>query len=415
MRRLLLVTVCATLTLPVGFAVRPASALATPPSTRVGDGEVRALLDELVAAGATGALAVIDDGRHTAQLASGAARLEPRQPLTAEARFRVGSITKSFVAVVALQLVGQQRLRLDDTVDRWLPGLVPDGRAITLRMLLNHTSGLFDFTSDETYLAEFLADPTRHRSPHDLVAVANRHPPTFAPGAGWSYSNTGYVLAGLIIEAATGHDLEWAVRHRIIKPLGLTRTAFPTRPEVAGYHAHGYAPPSLTGAGYIDVTRMSPSAVWAAGAMISSAADLRSFYEALMRGRLLAPAELTQMLTTVPVTPGFDYGLGIFAERYPCGTVWGHQGGILGYVTWTYIDRSGRRSLTVMMSTEPDAALWPGLTRLLDAAVCRMFGPERPTSRTVLEAPRLGSPDSWEGLLSPDDRLRELGQGAVRR
>lgn len=392
MRRFLLVTVCAALVLPIGVAVPPASALAAAPSAGTGDVELQALLDELVAAGASGALAVVDDGQHISRQAGGAARLEPPQPLTPEARFRAGSITKSFVAVVALQLVGQGTLRLDDSVDRWLPGLVPDGRAITLRMLLNHTSGLFDFTADETYLAEFLADPTRRRSPYELIAVANRHPPTSAPGAGWSYSNTGYVVAGLMIEAASGRDLEWLIRHRIIKPLRLTRTSFPTGTNVAGYHAHGYAPPSLTGAGYVDVTRISPSAVWAAGAMISNAADLRTFYEALMQGRLLRPAQLTQMLTTVPVAPGFDYGLGVFAEQYPCGTVWGHQGGILGYVTWAYSDRSGRRSVVVMMPTEPDPALWPVLTRILDTAVCRMFGEEPPTTRSAATRPRSGSP-----------------------
>ncbi len=392
MRHLLLVTVCAALVLPIGAAVPAAPATAAPPSIRAGDAPLQALLDELVAAGASGALAVVDDGQRTVRVASGVARLQPAQPLTPEARFRAGSITKSFMAVVALQLVRQGKLKLDDTVDRWLPGLVPNGQAITLRMLLNHTSGLFDFTSDEAYLADVLADPTRRRSPYDLIAVANRHPPTFPPGAGWSYSNTGYIVAGLMIEAASGRDLEWLIRHRIIAPLRLTHTAFPTSPNIAGYHAHGYAPPSLTGAGYVDVTRISPSTVWAAGAMTSNAADLRTFYEALLQGRLLPPAELTQMLTTVQVTPAFAYGLGIFAEQYPCGTAWGHQGGILGYVTWAYADRTGRRSVVVMVPTEPDTALWPILTRILNTAVCRMFGQEATTTQSAATGPRIGSP-----------------------
>ena len=388
--RTLLATVCATLALSTGAMVAPTPALAVPPSAPSGDAELQALLDELVAAGASGALAVVDDGQRTWRVASGAARLQPRQPLTVDARFRVGSMTKSFVAVAALQLVAQGRLRLDDTVERWLPGLVPDGQDITLRMLLNHTSGLFDFTADEAFLAEVLADPTKRWSPYELIAVANRHPPTFPPGAGWSYSNTGYIVAGLMIETASGRDLEWLIRHRIIKPLRLNHTTFPTGPNIPGYHAHGYLPPSLTGAGYQEVTRISPSAVWAAGAMISNAADLRTFYEALLGGRLLPPAELGQMLTTVPVAPGFDYGLGIYAEQYPCGTAWGHNGAILGYLSWAYTDRSGRRSVVFSMPTEPDVALWPIITRILNTAVCRMFGQNSAATAAATTGQRIG-------------------------
>ncbi|MGK5683508.1 serine hydrolase domain-containing protein [Actinoplanes sp. URMC 104] len=358
--------VCAALVLP--------AAVAAPASASRGDPALQAALDDLVAAGATGALAVVDDGTRTLRLTSGVARLQPRQPLTPPARFRIGSATKTFVSVVALQLVGQGKLRLDDTVERWLPGLVPGGSAVTVRMLLNHTSGLFDFAADETFLARFLADPTRRWTPRELVAVANRHPPTFPPGGGWAYSNTGYVLAGLIVEKASGRDLERLVEQRILRPLRLSATAFPTTPRIAGYHAHGYLPPSVSGAGYVDVTPLSPSAVWAAGGMTSNAADLRAFYEALLRGRLLAPAQQAELLRTVRVAPGYDYGLGIYAQQFPCGTVWGHNGALLGYISWTFTDREGRRSVVVMMPTEPDQTLLTAMEgRLLPAAVCRML------------------------------------------
>src|SRR3954468_497677 len=165
--RMLLTALCAALVLPVGL-VAPSTAAAAPPTA---NSTLQALLDELVANGATGVLARVDDGQHTYRLASGAARLEPRQPLTPAARFRVGSITKTFVATVTMQLVGNGTLRLDDTVERWVPGLVPGGGAITLRMLLNHTSGLFDYPGDEAFLDRLVNQPTVPATPRELVAV----------------------------------------------------------------------------------------------------------------------------------------------------------------------------------------------------------------------------------------------------
>src|SRR3954470_22009929 len=151
--RVLLVGVVASVVMSLGVAVPSVADTAAAPA-RVGNPRLQALLDELVTNGASGALARVDDGQHTWRLASGAARLDPRQPLRPAARFRVGSVTKSFVATVALQLVGEGRLRLDDTVDRWLPRLVPNGDGITVRMLLNHTSGLFNYTDDEAFIQQ---------------------------------------------------------------------------------------------------------------------------------------------------------------------------------------------------------------------------------------------------------------------
>jgi D-alanyl-D-alanine carboxypeptidase len=365
--RMVLAALCAAVVLPAGLVASPVAA--APPAANP---RLQALLDELVANGATGALARVDDGQHTYRLASGVARLEPRQPLTPAARFRVGSITKTFVATVTMQLVGNGTLRLDDTVERWLPGLVPNGGAITLRMLLNHTSGLFNYTDDPAFFDRDLTVPA---TPQELVAVAVAHPPTFPPGQGWSYSNTGYIVAGLILEAATGQSLDRLVTQRILRPLHLTGTYFPTRsPDIAGYHAHGYRPPALTGDGYLDVTAFAPSLAWAAGAIVSTADDLRRFYSALLGGRLLRPALLDQMLTTVPLDPVFGYGFGIYSQRGPCGTAWGHSGGIPGYVSFAFNDRSGRRSAVVMLPTEPDQNLGPLLQLTLDTAICQMFG-----------------------------------------
>lgn len=368
------------LLLAVGLvAPTSAGAARAASQTRPDGARLQALLDELVLNGAPGVLALVDDGKGpTWRGASGAARLDPRVPLRPGARFRVGSITKTMVATVVLQLVGEGTLRLNDTVERWLPGLVPNGDSITLRQLLNHTSGIYNYTEDPRFLRLVVENPLRTFSPRRLVAFATAHPPLFPPGTGWSYSNTNYILAGLIIRAATGHTVQAELRSRIFVPLRLRDTSFPvTDPDIAGYHAHAYLLPGnpfIPTDEPIDITRINPSIAWAAGAVISTASDLARFYRALLGGRLLRPALLTQMLDTVRLDPVSGYGLGIVSVRTVCGTIWGHTGGIAGYVTFAYNSRDGRRNLVLMMTADPDSQTGPLLRLALDTAVCEMFG-----------------------------------------
>lgn len=266
-------------------------------------------------------------------------------------RFRIGSVTKSFVATVALQLVGEGRLSLADTVEDRLPGLVPNGQAITVRQLLNMTSGLFDYPDDPRIFAPFLQGDLAHAwAPHELVAVATSHAPLFAPGTGHAYCNTCYVLLGLIIEATSGNPLNAELRQRILEPLRLRATSLATTPRIAGPHAHGYmrvGQPSLE-----DVTALSPSWGWAAGAIVSTADDVARFYRALLGGRLLRPELLRAMRTSVAGNAGARYGLGIGTVRLPCGTAWGHQGGIIGYDAWALASRDGRRQTVVFTNLE---------------------------------------------------------------
>jgi D-alanyl-D-alanine carboxypeptidase len=344
-----------------------------------------------------GALALVDDGDRTWQLASGVPRLDAPEPLRPDARFRIGSLTKTFVATVALQLVAEGRLGLDDPVSRWLPDVLPNGSAITLRMLLNHTSGLYNYTSSPIFQEWAFTTPTRPLAPDDLVALATAQPATFPPGEGWAYSNTGYVVAGLMIEAAAGRDIENLVRERILDPLDLDDTSFPRRaPNISGYHANGYLPPSLTGEGYWDVTKLSPTLTWAAGGMISTADDVHRFFAALLGGELLTPATLTEMLTTVPVAEGWGYGLGIESLEYTCGTVWGHSGSVQGYFTLAYNDVSGDRSALVTISTRPDQTLIALLHGALDMAICQMLhqAPPAPDDAGSIPA-RRGVPDPF--------------------
>ena len=374
-----LVALSTAMLVAVGLTVAPAAA-ASPAATHLDGARLRALLDELVTDGAPGVLALVDDGPGPAWTgASGQARLDPRVPLRGSARFRVGSITKTMIATVVLQLVGAGTLRLDDSVERWLPGLVPNGVAITVRQLLNHTSGIFNYTDDPAFLGALFTDPTQTRSPQSLVAVATAHPPLFPPGAGWSYSNTNYILAGLIIQAATGHSPQRELNRRIFTPLGLHGTSFPvTDRGITGYHAHGYLLPGnpfVPTSQPLDVTTLiNPSWAWTAGAVISTAGDLARFYGALLGGRLLSPALLTQMETTVPINPVFGYGLGLYSTRTVCGTVWGHNGSVPGYNSVALNSRDGKRHMVLMISTEPDAQTGPLLDLTQSTAICQMLG-----------------------------------------
>ena len=404
----------------LALATAPTAAVAAPPAptaARPGvptDRDLRAALDAVVAAGASGVSLRVDDGRRTVRLAAGAARLEPRVPMRPDARLRVGSITKTFVATTVLQLAGEHRLSLDDAVARWLPGLVPDGDRITLRQLLDHTSGIFDYTEDDEFLTALFADPLREYTPRQLVGIATSHPPNFPPGTSWSYSNTGYVILGLVVERVTHRPVAEVLHRRIIRPLHLRDTLLPTRfPDIPGYHAHGYVPPSLSDQlppprgvphQYVDVTRISPTAAGAAGALISNPDDLRTFYRALLSGRLLRPAQLAEMKTMVELGSGSGYGLGLYSLSTPCGQIWGHDGGIPGYVTIAWNDETGRRGLTLGLPTEIDEAIGTAFDAALTTATCRMLGKPVPTGTTAATTAAGTRPAAHRPLRALDDK-----------
>lgn len=275
--------------------------------------------------------------------------------------YRVGSITKTFISTVLLQLEAEGRLSLDDKVEKWLPGVVRghghDGRRITVRRLLNHTSGIFDYTADgdfvRTYFLKdgFLVHRYDTKTPEQLVAIAMAHQPLFAPGTSWRYSNTNYVLAGMVIGKVTGHSYASEIRHRVIAPLGLRATSVPgtgvTLPRPSS-RAYSKLAETTTGPTY-DVTELNPSLASSAGEMISDSADLNRFYTALLGGRLLPPRQLKEMKTTVRADgiPGARYGLGLIDRKLSCGVhVWGHDGGIHGSTSSAVTTADGRHSLS---------------------------------------------------------------------
>ena len=355
-----------------------ASAIATTATTNSTSApQLQEDLDALVAAGVPGAILVVRDGSHTVSIASGLGNVDEQTPMRPGDRFRIASHTKTYVATVVLQLVSEGKLHLEDTVEQWLPGLVPNGDGITIRQLLNHTSGLFDYENDPRVFEPYInGDLTYHWAPRELVRIAVSHEPLFEPGATQSYSNTGYILAGLIIKAATENTLRGELRSRIFQPLQMRATSFPTRPGIAGRHAHGYI--ILGEPSAIDLTGISPF-VWAAGAIISTGADDLSFYRALLSGRLLKAGLLREMKETVPVEgapPGAGYGLGLTRAGTPCGTAWGHNGAFGGFYSDVYTSENGRHQALLMVNldetsqTEDFKALF---YELLDKAYCSTF------------------------------------------
>ncbi|MGA5699678.1 serine hydrolase domain-containing protein [Peterkaempfera bronchialis] len=338
-------------------------------------------LDAMVAAGSKAVLAEVREGTSRWSGAAGTADLATGAPARADGRFRIGSITKTFTATVVLQLVQEGRIRLDDPLARYLPGVLPGAGSPTVRQVLNHTAGVYNYTEDTRVLPD-ITDPAATRAwlargrwqtwtPQRIAALAAGHRPYFRPGTGWHYSNTDYILAGMLIEKVTGRSYASEITRRILRPLGLRHTTLPgTSRSIPGPHAHGYL--DVDGEP-VDTTLMNPSVAGAAGEVISSTADLARFNAALLSGRLLRPAALREMTTTVDLGGGSGYGLGLMRYTTRCGTAWGHPGSIPGYGSLVIGTADGRRRLALSYNppTHGDGrALNSALNALADEALC---------------------------------------------
>lgn len=364
-----------------GLGLTPAAGATKP----AGD-SLRQQADAIQRTGTVGVLARSTGPQGVRHATAGVADQRTGRAVHPGDKFRIASATKTFVSTVVLQLVGEGRLSLDDTVEDLLPGVVSgngnDGSRITVRQLLNHTSGLFNYTADFPVLtdaSEFRAGRFDTWTDTQLVAIAMRHAPNFEPGAEWEYSNTNYTLAGMIIEKTTGRSWQREVTRRIVRPLGLRDTYAPvTHPGIPGRHLKGYS--AFGGSRQIDVTLFNPSGAGAAGGMISSAADLSRFYSALMRGRLLGPAELAEMKTTVraeeldEVWSGARYGLGLMQVDLTCGgSYYSHAGDIPGYMTRNGFSEDGRRVVVVEATGDgsaPDLDTMRATNTLIDRQLC---------------------------------------------
>ena len=315
----------------------------------------QAAIQQLVTDGVPGAIGYARDGGTVTVAASGLADLATKTPIAVGDRVRVGSLTKTFVATVVLQLAAERLLSISDTVSRWLPGLVPGGAGITIRELLQHTSGIYSYTNDPGFLQALFSDPTRVWRPAELVRIAVAHPPVFPPGTSLAYSNTDYVLLGMIIQAATGHPVGQQLQARIFTPLGLRDTYLPyANPHLRTPYAHGYLLGQPGATGPADATVVTPSWAGAAGGIVSTAADLARFYTALLSGKLLPAAQLQQMMTTIPIPmgQGVGYGLGVESVPLPCGTAWGHTGDFPGYFGNAFTTTGGSSQAVVLVNAD---------------------------------------------------------------
>ncbi|MEU3597536.1 serine hydrolase domain-containing protein [Streptomyces sp. NPDC006798] len=361
---------------PAGAEPRPAADRAPHTATRI------AMEQAVVAGGPPGITAAAVDGHGLWRHAAGTGDLRTGRERGADDRFRTASLTKTFTATVLLQLEAEGELDLDDTVEKWLPGVVRgnghDGRRVTVRQLLNHTSRIFNHLEDPEFHTRygggegFLANRYDYLAPMTLVGYALRNAPYDIPAGTPRYSNTNYVLAALIIEKVSGTSYERQIRERIIEPLELDATSNPgPRTSVPKPSARNYSTLTDAQPGPVhDVTAMNGSQAWGGGDVISDAADLNRFLRALLQGRLLPPEQLKAMKTLVrdPGGTGPGYGLGLETFTTSCGTtLWGHGGRLRGNIARMVATEDGRHSLAYHVNAD-----WgrDKPRRLLDAEFC---------------------------------------------
>jgi D-alanyl-D-alanine carboxypeptidase len=300
---------------------------------------VRTGLDSYAGRGDAAMVTLIRDDKQTRVITAGFADAAKRDPVTAEDRFRIASITKSMVATAVLQYVASGRLRLDDPIDTWLPALLPS-RQITVRHLLSHRSGLHELTEQEYAAAKI-------RSDRDLIAATVKHPLDFTPGGDGAYSNTGYVVLGLLVEKLSGKPLQAALHRAVFEPAGMRSTTLGGTPTVV----------PRSGGMLIQDEGLDGVAM-AAGGVISTAGDVDRFYEHLFAGDLIPSSIVATMerpTGTAPFGQG-GYGLGLWIWSLSCGQGMGHSGALSGYSTkvWTLKD-TNRRAVVLVDDGQADS------------------------------------------------------------
>ena len=301
----------------------------------------------VIHAGAPGLVLFARHGDDAYTIATGFSDAKTKTPMRPTDTFRIGSLTKSFVSDVVLSLTAEGKLSLGDSVSKYLPDLVPGRNKISIRQLLNHTSGLFSYTDDPTFRQPYTEGDLGHRwTPRQIVRLAVAHPPLFSPGKGYSYSNTNYVLLGLIIERVTNSTVAQELLDRVIWPLELSNTRLPADSEAPT--AHGYLKRTVNGR-TIDVTQLTSAWGWSAGAIIATGDEAGKFYSELLRGRLIAPGLVDQMKTT---SKGSDYGLGLERFATGCGATWGHDGNFPGYVVFARTSPDAKRQVILLVNSD---------------------------------------------------------------
>ena len=342
--------------LPTGCALVLLSALPDPAlASRAADvplaQQTRAEVQAVLADGTPGTAVLVRDARgRTERIAAGRGRLSPERPLGTNATFRAGSVTKTFVATALLRQVERGRLGLRDPVERWLPGLLSGGRKITVRQLLNHTSGLAEYATDASVVGELDTDPNHAYALRELARRAVKLPRVAPPGERYAYANTNYVLLGLILEQVTGRSWTKELRAAILRPLRLTDTTTRATAKTDEPFLHGYVP--APNGELFEATVVNPSFTGSAGMLSSTLADLAAFYRALLGGDVLRRSTVRAMQQTSRLTTdgAVKYGLGLWRLQTSCGPAWGHDGELLGTQTFAFSSPRGDRQVVAVFN-----------------------------------------------------------------
>lgn len=363
----------------------PTASAAEVPAVRA---RIQAALDSIRAGGTFPGMSVgvaLPDGRVLA-LASGFAdtalgtRLDPEDLLLA------GSVGKTYVAAVAMQLVREGKLGLDEPISTYLGtepwfSRLPNAAAITVRMLMNHTSGLVRYEFQDAFTRDLTANPDKVWRPAELVAYILGSEPPFPAGAGWDYSDTNYIVLGMIIERAAGAALNEEIARRLVRPLGLARTVPSDRREIPGL-VQGYAGPGnpFGGTDAMIVNgrfAINPQFEWAGGGYAVSGGDLARWAKALYEGRAFDASLLPMMLDGVPARLGPDvrYGLGVILRPTPLGPSYGHSGFFPGYVTEMRYFPEHRIAVAFLVNTSVPRALGRSPGAVIDALARAALGP----------------------------------------
>lgn len=298
----------------------------------------------------------------------GVANTETDEPMDPAMHMRIGSVTKTMNATVVLQLVDEGKLSLDDTLAGTMPEIstFPYADEMTIRQMLSMRSGAFDYLGDPSVFQGVAAEPTRSWTPDEMIDTSLAHEPAFAPGEGFAYSNTNYILLGMIVEKLTGQPIAETFRQRLFEPLGMAQTSLPSDVGLPEPFARGYGVgvtfsgatpvPQLTDE-LRDWTRFNPTVAWAAGGVISTVGDLRTWLEELVQGSLLSEEVQRERMTfpeveAGPDAPPFRYGLGVASFD---GMV-GHDGSIFGYEAFIGQEQDTGTSIVTLINVSPSPA-----------------------------------------------------------
>ena len=338
-------------------------------------------LDALVAAkgGPPGAIVTLRRGSKTSVFTAGVANRATRAKPRATDHMRIASVAKAFSGAVALSLVEDGKLKLTDTIGSVLPDLPAAWASVTVRQLLNHTSGVPDYTKSDGFFAQFREDPKGFVSPAKIISWVAADPLVFRPGSKYEYSNTDNIVIGLMAEKVRSKPYVTQLSDVVFKPLRLLETSFPTQVALPRPFIHGYTIDAKGKATDVS-TLLSPSGAWASGAIVSTPLDLNAFIRGLLAGKLFAKSLQAQQLqfrpgSSSPPGPGTNSaGLAIFRYRTRCGTVYGHTGNFPGYVQFAAASRDGKRAITTSLNIPaPTGGLLARLRAMQETGVCALL------------------------------------------